>query len=291
MSTKNEINEKIEEIRNSDFEVKKLQGPFSKIMYVCLLKKAWICFYQIGLINISKEEKEVLCNELDEIMQNKLKELNPNFSEETLNNMLATYKGINTIWPLDIIVIDDAVFYVEAKTDGFGYIDEVRTSMFEGMRPYYHITDIEFEASDSIILPPWRNELSTAAENYYFKFISDIINSIHKKAITKPIYEQNYGNVAFGPPNIIETGSTKTFINMGFYNIVEHILKKEECDIKICVQEEDNIIIYYVHQHFMGDKPVWDVIKTNNEIWRLSEEILKLGNKQNPSLQKKKGTS
>ena len=83
MSTKIEINEKIEEIRNSDFEVKKLQGPFSKIMYVRLLKKAWICFYQIGLINISKEEKEVLYNELDEIMQNKLKELNSSFSLQT----------------------------------------------------------------------------------------------------------------------------------------------------------------------------------------------------------------
>ena len=195
MSTEKEIHEKIEEIKNSDFEVKKLQGPFSKIMYVRLLKQAWICFYQIGLINISKEEKEVLYNELDEIMQNKLKELNSSFSEKTMKNMLATYKGINTIWPLDIIVIDDAVFYVEAKTNEFGSIDEVRTSMFEGMRPYYHITDIEFEDSDSIILPPWRSELSTAAENYYFKFISDNINSIHKKAITKPIYEQNYGYI------------------------------------------------------------------------------------------------
>ena len=43
-------------------------------------------------------------------------------------------------------------------------------------------------------------------------------------------------------------------------------------------QDKENIILYYVHQSFKDDKPIWTVVKTNSKVWRLTEEVLKSEN-------------
>lgn len=290
MSTKNEINEKIEEIRNSDFEVKTMQGYwYNGEKYIPLLKEALICHNDICNKEGSKEEQTYLKKELDKMMKNKFKELNPNFSEETLNNMLATYKRGRVIYPMDILVIDDAVFNKEAVLDEHGLIYEINVLMCAA-NSYFHISDYEFELYETIIIPDWLKSLSEKEIDNISKFISESINSMYGKNITTLAKELEKNTNSCYLTHIVDN-RVKTYINMNFYDIVRKILTKEECDIKICIQDEDNITIYYVHQHFKDGEPVWEVIKTNNEIWRLSEEILKLRNKQNPSLQKKKGTS
>ena len=75
---------------------------------------------------------------------------------------------------------------------------------------------------------------------------------------------------------------------MSFYDIVEKILTKEECDIKICIQDGNDITLYYVHQHFKDDNPIWSVEKTINDVQRLSKEILKLTKNKATTFQKKK---
>ena len=57
---------------------------------------------------------------------------------------------------------------------------------------------------------------------------------------------------------------------------MKSLKEKSECDIKLCIQNDDDIVLYYIHQSFIGDEPIWSVIKENRDVWRLSEEVLKL---------------
>ena len=74
-----EIKEKMDEIRNSDFKVEEYAFYNQNLFYSLFLRDALECF---NMINNSSEDKEELLSELDEIMKNKLSELNPNFSEK-----------------------------------------------------------------------------------------------------------------------------------------------------------------------------------------------------------------
>ena len=50
----------------------------------------------------------------------------------------------------------------------------------------------------------------------------------------------------------------------------------------------DDKTLYYIHQSFKDNKPIWEVIKTNSEIWKLTDEVLKLENKYANKVLKKK---
>ncbi len=212
-------------------------------------------------------------------LKNKLIELNPCFSEETLNNMICTYKRGYIIYPMDIIVIDDAVFHKEAVLDDFSSIHEIRTFMFEGMRPYYSISEIDFIVYESDIFSS-EEGLSIEDKIYTSRFISDCINSIYGENITKPKYELNSDTIFYGYDGLVFNKITgiAVYVNMNFVDIGRSVKDKKECDIKLCIQNEDEIILYYIHQSFKDNKPIWTIVKTNNEVWRLNDEVLKLEN-------------
>lgn len=283
MKTLSDIKEKIEEIKNSDFKIGKFEYYDESYKVSYLLKSALICWNAIGnMDNISKKEVTELYKELDEVMKNKLKVLNPNFSEETLNNMINTYKRGYVIYPMDIFVIDDAVFHKEGEIDDFGNIYKIKTIMLEGMKPYYSISDISFTLDDFGIFSTQRKEqLTKEDEMYTSKFISDNINSIYNKNITKPIYELNTDTIFYGYCGLVsgEIDGINVYINMKFNDIGRSLKAKSECDIKLCIQNGDDLILYYVHQSFKDNKTVWSVVKTNSEVWKLTEEVLKFENK------------
>ena len=68
-------------------------------------------------------------------------------------------------------------------------------------------------------------------------------------------------------------------MNIKFMDIARSLKSKEERDIKLCVQSDDDIIVYYIHQSFNDREPVWNVVKTIDEVWKLTDEVLKLENK------------
>lgn len=287
MKTLSEIKDKIEEIKNSDFKIEEIAYYGKKHRVSNLLRSALICSNAIGGIdNISKEEATELYKELDEVMKNKLKVLNPNFSEETLNNIINTYKRGRIIYPMDVFVVDDAVFHKEGVFDDFGNIHKIRTFMFEGMKPYYSVSDMYFTLDDFDFLSTQKKERLTKEDDIYTsKFISDNINSIYNKNITKPIYELNTDTAFYGNSGLVsgEISGINVYINMKFDDIGRNLKTKKECDIKLCIQNGDNITLYYVHQSFKDNEPVWSVVKTNSEVWKLTEEVLKFENKCAPA--------
>lgn len=279
MKSLSEIKEKIAEIKNSDFKI----GEFENHKVSNLLRSALICCNAIGDIeSISQEEITELDKEIDEVMKNKLKKLNPNFSEGTINNMINTYKRSYVIYPMDILVIDDAVFHKEGVFDDFGSIYQIRTFMFENMKPYYNVSDIYFTLDDFDFFATQEKVRLTKEDNIYTsKFISDSINSIYNENITKPTYELNTDTISYGYRGLVsgEIGGINAYINMKFDDIGRSLKTKNECDIKLCIQNKEDLILYYIHQSFQDNEPVWSVVKTNSDVWKLTEEALKFANK------------
>lgn len=280
MKTVSDIKAKIEEIKASNFKIIEMEYDGQTHKICNLLRTALLCFNAIGGIeNITKEERKNLREELDETMKSKLRELNPSFSEETLNNMTSTYKRGYIIYPMDIFVVEDAVFHKEGVFDDFGDIYKVRTFMFEGMKPYYSISDSYFILDDYDFLSPTKKVRLTIEEDKdTSKFISDSINAIYEEKITKPLYALNTDNVFYGYGGIVSDG-VHVYLNMKFNDIGRSIKAKKECDIKLCIQNGVNIMVYHIHQSFKEDKPIWNVVKTSSEVWSLTKEALKLENK------------
>lgn len=282
METFSDIREKIEEIRKSDFKIGEIENNNKNHKVSNLLRSALLCNNAIAigsLEDISKDDAAELYKELDEVMKNKLRVLNSNFSEEMLNKMIVAYKRGYTIYPMDIFVVDDAVFHKEGILGDFDSIYKIITFMFDGMKPYYNVSDMYFTLDDSdLFLSQKKEDLTKEDDIYTSKFISDNINSIYKANITKPIYEFNTDTVSYGYRGLAsdEIRGVNVYINKRFDDIGRSLKVKNGCDIKLCIQNGDNIILYYIHQSFNDGEPVWGVVKTNSEIWRLTDEVLKL---------------
>lgn len=287
-NTIEDIKEKIEEIRTSDFKIEDFNFYGSNHKISVLLRSAQICVNSISNTDdIHKEDKTKLYKQLDEIIKGKIKYLNPNFTEDILNNMTSTYKRSYIIYPMDILVLDDAVFHKEGEYNDFSSIYKIKTIMFQNMKPYYDAFGIDFTLG---AFSPFRKKSLTTEEDIYTsKFISENINSITNKNITKPLYELNTENTVYGHRGLTSGDESKAniYINIKFDDIGRSIKEQNECDIKICIQSEEDIILYYIHQSFKDNKPVWNVVKTNNEVWKLTEEALKLDNKHTNKVYKK----
>lgn len=285
MQTLSDVKKKINEIKNSDFKIREIDYYNGKQKVCNLLRSALICCNAISSIaNISEVREAELYKELDEVMKNKIKALNSNFSEEILNNMVCAYKRGYIIYPMDIFVIDDAVFHKEGKFNDFDDIYEIQTFMFEDLKPYYNISDIAFTLDDEDeedFLTQKEVEEEKKDDIFTSKFISNNINSIYKENITVPLCELNTATTLYGHKGLVsrEIGRENIYINMKFDDIKKSLKKGNECDIKICIQNKEELTLYYVHQSFKDNKPVWCVVKTSSEVWRLTDEILKFENK------------
>lgn len=287
-NTIEDIKEKIEAIRTSDFQIEDFNFYGRNHKISVLLRSDQICVNSISNIDdIHKEDKTKLYKQLDEIIKGKIKYLNPNFTEDILDNMTSTYKRGYTIYPMDILVLDDAVFHKEGEYNDFSSIYKIKTFMFQNMKPYYDAFGIDFTLRD--FSPFSKKKLTTEEDIYTSKFISENINSITNKNITKPLYELNTENTFYRHGGLTsgDESNANIYINMKFDDIGRSIKEQNECDIKICIQSEEDIILYYIHQSFEDNKPVWNVVKTNNEIWKLTEEALKLENKNTNKVYKK----
>ena len=288
--TLRDIEEKIEEIRNSSFKTEdfNLYGENHKIS--TLLRCVQICNNAIYSINdISKEEKIELYKLLDELMKRKFKKLNPSISEEVLNNMTNAYKRSFIYYPMDILIVDDAVFHKEGVYDDFGSIYKIRTLMFKNMKPYYDVLDMEFILNNFDLFRDFgRKQLTKDDYKYTSDFISNSINSIYGEKITKPLYKLNDDKTFYGYKGINVISGINIYLNMKFDDVGRSLKSGNECDIKLCIKKDDDITLYYIHQSFKDNKPIWEVIRTNSEIWKLTDEVLKLENKYGNKILTKK---
>ena len=144
---------------------------------------------------------------------------------------------------MDVLVIDDVVFHREGAVDVCAFIDEIQTFMFENMHPYYDVFSIYFTLDD---METSSKVKFTQEENQYIsKFISDAINHIYGKNITRPTYELNSNHVFYGYDGLScgEVQGVYAYLNCNYFNIGKSIKEEKECDFKLCLQSEEDIIL------------------------------------------------
>jgi hypothetical protein len=291
MVTLESVQSKFEEIRNQDFRVEKFDYNNKNIKYCRLLRIALLCFNSIfDIDNISKEDKRKLCDELDQIMMDKFQALNPNFSDETLRNMVSSYHRGYVKYPIDILVVEDAVFQKEGTFDDFGFMHDIHTFMFEGIKPYYNAFSIYFSyvIEDEYLMDDPKEMLSKDEERFTTKFVSDQINFIFGKNIVRPSFELD-SDRALGYCDLTNGNvlGFEVYINAKHEDIARSIKDKEECDYKFCVLKGESITLFTVHQSFEDDKPLWTVVHVNNDVWRLTTAAMKRRKQDRPKVMKK----
>ena len=283
-----EIEENIKELEKQDFELIELNNIYGmiydkKIKCCELLRSTLLLINSISYIKADSKEKEKSLNSLkmdlykriNDIMKNKLKELNPDFDEITLNQMIKYCNRGIVMYPIDIIVIDKAVFHTEGELDdSFNFICRTSTLMLKNSKnPYHNIFDEDFICDEEKYVISYDRDLTMEDFNSTAEFVSKQINFICKNNITKP---QN-GELTKGNDKGINV-----FFNTRLDDIALSIKKKQECDIKFCTQcynddtlLSDDITLYIIHQSFNGDIPVWTVTKEDKNVWRLTENVSK----------------
>ena len=291
MVTFDDGRKKIEEIRNSAFQVSDYNFGGNNIKCSELLEIAQRCILSIyDIEDASSKEKTALIEELDEVMKDKFKELNPDFDERVLSDMvLQAYHSSSDKYPMDIFVVDDAIFQVE-RIVGVSGEWEIKTFISEGLNTYYSAYgDLFAYKIDSNNTIP-EEDLTKDEDRDTSKFISDQINSIYGKNITKPIYESNKAGIHRGYSGLTngDVDGVNVYINRTHDNIGRSIKAKQEGEIKFCIQDKDNIAFYIVRQSFVGDKPKWTVMPMlgKQDVWRLTEAISK--NNNNPKVMTRK---
>lgn len=247
-----------------------------KIEYIPQLEKA----RRVYNFQIEDEElSEELDLRLDNIMADKIRKLNPNFSEDIINQMLCSYKRGPIILPLDIFVIDDLVLHKEAVLDDWGFVHSVELQKFYNIGDYKDIFDYtEFSLNPLEFFQEGYFKLNRKEEIELSEFISNNINKTVNEIIVLPHFNTDVKGekYVFG----FDKGENRkrVFVNKNFYSIAKSIKNKEEADIKVGVLYNEDITLYTFHQTFNKDKPIWSLVNTNNEVWRLIDEIKKLEN-------------
>ena len=284
MATLDDVKKRIEEIRNSAFQVSDYNFGGNNIKCSKLLRSAQKCILSIyDIENSSSKEKPVLIEELDKVMRDKLKELNSDFDERVLSYMvLQAYHSSSDKYPMDILVVGDVAFQVEGIVGVSGEIREIKTFISEGLSTYYSAYGDLFAYKIDSNNPFSEEDLTKEEDRDTSKFISDQINSIYGKNITKPIYESNKAEIHRGYSGLTtgDVDGVNVYINRTHDNIGRSIKAKQEGEVKFCVQVYDDITLYTVYQSFEEDKPIWNVVNENRDIWRLTEAASKNKNEE-----------
>ena len=143
------------------------------------------------------------------------------------------------------------------------------------MPPYYDVFSIYFTLDDMETLLKVK---FTQEENQYIsKFISDAINHIYGKNITRPTYELNSNHVFYGYDGLScgEVQGVYAYLNCNYFDIGNAIKEKKKFDFKLCIQNEENMILYYICQTIQDNEPVWNVVQITQEVWKLTDASLK----------------
>ncbi len=282
MARIDDYREKLEVIKNTDFAISEVYFQGNVYCRCDLLRDALLYSENLYYHRIPKNDMKELNNELDTIMKDKFRSLNPSLSEKVLDSMIAIYKQSDIILPMDIMVIDDMVINKEAILyEGSNNIDKMQTSMFAEAGNYFDVLHEWFTLEAYYYNK--EKDLTEEERNYTARVLSYNINKLFGSDIVKPAYEvtgSSLHGLTGGDPSAIIS------LSMSFLDYGQRLKGKEDCDFKLFIKKGDDMTIYYIHQSFEDADPLWIVTDTNKEVWTLTDAIKK--QKKNCSLLMKK---
>ncbi len=263
-----ELKSKIQSLETLPFDFQEIQVTGKRLKSTNFLRKAQIYHSQIN------EENKELKSLLDTILKNRFKKLAPHFSEEQLKNMLNFVWRGYVIFPMDLLVIENAVFVVEAVLSDFGELYKYNVIMYSNENSdYFAIDSYEFKEPRDIFEPePHTPEDEKKALDYMCDMINKALCEKFGCEVIMPLYKINTDKVNYGYLGLLsKLKNVNFFFNKHINEIVDSVLEQSQFDVKMVVQDDDDISLYTIHQTVENDVLIWNIIKSKEKTWRLSE--------------------
>ena len=273
-----ELKSKIQNLETLPFDFKEISVSVDRVIATNLLRKAQVYDSQISSLNDKTQEKE-LKDLLDTILVNRFRRLAPNFSEEQLNKMLCfMYRGF-VKYPIDILVIDKAAFIKEAEVSDWGDLYNYEIIMYFNDDYFLAFDSTDFDIPHDYMVEKKFHDRETTMKA--FDFICDMINKELRKVygcnVIMPVYKLNTKNCFYGYTGITRDKNffkdVKVYFNKQSFEIIDSMLEEKSLDINIVVQDGENISLYIIHQSFKNNKPIWNIEKSEEKVWILSEAV------------------
>lgn len=301
----NEINRTMDEINNSDFEIKELKLGDKKIKYSELLKNVALCYNSIKELNLPYGEMPRI-EKLQDIMRKKYKALNPELNDDAIDALGYSHcfyrpdyyydgKKCEKI-TLDILVIEDVVFVTQGIVDKLGNVCSI--DIHNIGNSYYSVFSDNhcprFDKKASFLDIIGKDEDYIIHKMHMYHDLSFLINLICGKDVTRPSFalESEHMDDLDYPlssyENLFGIKANKyghrIYINAKFEDIESSWENLEECDYKLCVltekshddYSEEDITLYTIHQSFKNKCAEWSIIRENHDIWRLTDAASKI---------------
>ena len=268
-----ELVTKISSLQTMPITFKEVQISIDKVLATDFLRKAQSCSLNISSLDDDKQKAE-LRRLLTTTIVKRFKALAPTFSIRLLKKMLCFMHRGFIKCPLDLLVIDNAVFVKEGTLGDFGDLYEYGIIMFIN-DDYYHVFDgDDFTMPHGSVLGKEYKTRSKEDLTSFFDFLSNKINEalrpVYEHDVTEPLYKLNTSTVSYGYRGIVRTrwvyGDLNVYLNRQSFDIANDIEAKKSCDYKMIVQEGEDISLYTIHQYFDNDELRWEFEKMPDKV-------------------------
>lgn len=274
---KNTVERLMTELLESNFSIESLRKFQSLINFVGQKKYEGY---------IAENDEKDYYNQINQILKSKILELNPNFTEKTLKEMLSgIYRSMQMIVK-DVIVVRDAVFFREIQLDDFGKFYKKNIFMLEGLKEEdyknvgkFNFTFVEFPKPWQ--RPRFKTELSKEKNIEIHNYIVDNLNKlgfdIYNTNPIKADISKNSSNEYYTDGNCIYQTPLKYYISHGYNQICSAFCDSLDLNIFLIINDNKSEFIwtYMINQTNYNGELKWCIKEYPIEPWILSKELEK----------------
>ncbi|MBR3281222.1 MAG: hypothetical protein IKI57_05255 [Clostridia bacterium] len=273
-----ELKSQIDDLRTTQISFSIKDISIDKVLGTDFLRKAQIYKAQTSSLS-NEEQKKELRELLDSILIERFRKLAPDFSEKQLNKMLCFMNRGSIKYPMDLLVIDDAVFVKEAEIDDFGFLYSYEIIMF--MNDDFHLV---FDSYDFTVRKDYSHSFRQhpkEVEMHITDIMCDMINKAlrpkYRCDVVEPLYKKNTKATFYGYDGMVLADEMEKRVNVYLsqkdFEIIDNIVDKKSFDIKMIVQDGEDISLYVFHLAFLNGELVYDYEKKDDKVWILSENV------------------
>lgn len=278
------LKEQIEKIKEISFEFQYERIDWKEINTLPLLRSFLVLNGDILYLK-NKEQEIELSNMIDNIIVEKFKELNPNFSDNIFKTILQTFKMAYPVYPIDIYIISNAVFLKRAQLNDHNIPENLDMTLINLPESYHSLYNTMYF---SLSNPDLKNisfdlnsdeiELITQRIKNYIK---DVLSLYYSQDFINHVFHIGSDEDNYGKNGIFhEYANVKNvFLDRKYSDILKTIIAHHECDIEMIVENKEDFAHFYIHQSFIENELVWYIEKVETPVWCLSEAVLEKNKK------------
>lgn len=262
------VNERIESLSNRDFTLGDLEDA----------KKIKFLIFQCKQKGCKDEELDRLSNRLRNVLKEKFKRVNPDFSDEIIEHMLSSYSFGLFYVPYEIEVINSLVFCRVHIYDDFGSIEKGKIYLLHS--DFNHIdnsAEFEFDCKKNFIREEYEKVFnSKEIEMKVADFICRSINQICEKDVVSPLYKRNTDKIFYGYRAIETIGGASVLVDSNYDKICKAMYEERPIIMNlVLIENNESIVCFEIKQTMTCGLPNWEVINKFTDSWKMSRALKK----------------